>query len=112
MKQTLAECQLIEFKEPSEAVKRLQPLLRGKPVAFRVNDAKMFKKRRVSQPILTITPSTVYGMEGGVLIFAVTGHGCEAVPVTQLKPMALYRTGLSMRVAKFLVRELKELFNQ
>jgi hypothetical protein len=96
--------------EESSAQSVLCPLKEGTPVMFRVRDTKMTKKRRVEEPIILITPSSVYHAGDGALVVSVPGYGCEIIPIDDIKPMYLYRAGLSMRASKILSLELKKLF--
>lgn len=89
----------------------LQPLVYGQPVSLLVSDPKVRIKKRIGKPILFITPSEFYGLDGGSLIFALQGHGCEAMHKNKLKRSYLVRLGLSFRAARLLVSELSRLFN-
>lgn len=107
----MAESHLDRFDEP-KAPHILVPLKRGRAVAMRVNDKRIRKKKRVEDVILLVTPSETLGMNRGVLVFSLIGYGCEAMPLDNLKASRLYMMGLSMRVAKLLVREIEKLFKQ
>lgn len=101
--------ELIRY-QPRSVNEALQPLLLGKPVALLVQDPKMFKKKRIGDPVLFITPSEVYGLGDDSLILALQGHGCQVEPKGRVKSTRIVLMGLSIGTAKVLTNELNKLW--
>lgn len=100
-----------QHKREFKASKVLLPLLSGRPVTLTVSDVAVIKRKRIKEPVVFITPSTVYGLEGAALVISVQGGGCEIIDRSvAIKPMSVYRTGLSMRASRILASELNILF--
>ena len=91
---------------------KLLPLKVGQPVAFRVHDPRILPKKRVKEPVILLTPSSVYGFNNDKLIISLPGYGCEVVPINEIKPLRLYQVGLSLSTAKILATELNKLFKE
>ena len=88
--------------------KSLEPLLSGKPVVFSINDPRMREKKRIKQPLIFLQP--IYPSGKTLLLVSIPGYGSEIVDPKTVRPMELFRAGLSMRAAKILAEELKILF--
>lgn len=110
MTMSLVEYQRVKEFEAPTAHEYLWPLKVGVPVVLKINDSKMRKKTRVAEPMMFITPSQNFHLGDGSLIVAITGFGCEVVPIDDIKPMAFYWAGLSMKASKLLSSELRKLF--
>ena len=97
--------------EESKSLSRLQPLLSGAQVAFSIHDWYMRKKKRITVPIVILTPIDVDNCgRKDMLLVSVPGYGAEIVNPRSVKPIELYRAGFTIRSAKVLTTEIKTLF--
>ena len=88
----------------------LAALLDNRCVALPIKDKKMRLKKRVQHPILMIAPTSVYGIDGGNFVFSMPGYGSEIIDIRDIKPLLLYRLGMTMRASNILANEIKSLF--
>lgn len=97
--------------EQTLASRLLSPLLRGKPVILELDDPRLPKRKRIDKPLLFITPVTVYGRLSSKIMVALQSHGCEVIDTLEhIKPIALYRLGINMRLSIQLADELNRVF--
>lgn len=90
----------------------LAPLKQGKPVVLIVHDARAPKKKRAMEPLLFLTPLTIYGQLSTKLNVAYQAHGCEVVDTAErITPMVFIRVGMSPKLAAILAKELTTLFH-
>lgn len=86
---------LVEYQQQDVDELLLRPLASGRPVALRVTDRRLPKKKRVDTPLLFITPLSLYGGSTDTLVFSLQAYGCEVVPIRLLKPSRLRPLGLA-----------------
>ena len=104
--------ELIAYQPKNDSIiESLTPLKFGNPVSFKVTDPSMRKKKRIKIPVLFIIPAVGLNLGTDSLIVAMEGYGCEVIPKYDIKPMSLYRVGLSMKASKILAKELNKIFN-
>ena len=98
-------------EEQKQMARLLWPLKDGTPVCLSVTDPMMRRKRRIPDPVLFITPSQAYGVDGGYLVFSLQGGGCEVLPLTDLNHTLLFRIGLSMNAARNIVMAIQRVLS-
>lgn len=106
------ETRLVEspILEQSHAESRLSPILEGKPVAFFIKDSSMRRKKRIGIPVVFVHPLDNFGTN--TVLVSVPGYGAEVVDPATVKPLELYKAGLTMKAAKALANEMKSLFEK
>lgn len=98
-------------KRESDELSLLRPLLQNKCVALAISDVKMYKKKRVKDPILLISPMSLYGLDKKQFLFSIPGYGSEIVDLDTVKAHTLsFRLGLTMKASNILINEIKSLF--
>lgn len=113
----LATCRLPALDNPQKirfdiAKCLLAPLKSGRPVVLQVNDLRSPKKKRATEPLLFLTPFTVYGQLSSKINIAYQAHGCEVVDTREkITPMVFIRIGMSPRLAITFANVLSELFS-
>ncbi len=89
----------------------LRPLKRGVPVALRIEDKRLPKRKRVEHPLLLITPMAIYGRPSSQMAISVQTHGCEIVDTRdRIAPIVFMRMGLSAALSTAMATELTSLF--
>lgn len=87
----------------------LGPLRQGKTVILRVEDPKLFKKKRNYKPVLVLTPVVQLGLDAPALLVSFPPYGSELLDTRyDLKVVRLARLGLSLGMAKALADALKK----
>lgn len=90
---------------------RLRPLLDGKAVALVVKDVRIHTKKRVTLPLLFLTPGSLYGLHD-VLVISFWGNGCEVAQTNQeIRPVVFHRLGITGKDAVVLARALSNLYH-
>jgi hypothetical protein len=85
----------------------LKPLAEGKPVVLKVNDPFLYRKRRLSTPILVMVeiPDT------GILLVSLPAYGSELIDLTKaVKVSTMLRLGLNARLSRALVDALNTFY--
>lgn len=99
-------------KTRQEEYNPLSPLKEGKPVTLVIHDKLMFRKRGIENPILIISPLSLYNIEGNGLLFSLPGYGSSIQEIGKFRKTQLYTMGLSAKGAKALIEKLNELFKK
>lgn len=89
----------------------MAPLLQGRAVWLRVEDARLPRKTRKYKTLLVIAPLVSLGVDRQYLLVAMPPYGSEIVdPETDLKATVFARLGLSFSLARALVDAIKKLY--
>lgn len=114
MQSELITYQPSEEYQEDDVLRILSPLLNGEGITLVVSDSRIMKKRRLkgNKPVLFIAPLECFQPKSDdpYLVIGLQGHGCEVVPIDDIKSTILHRVGLSMQSSKILKAALEKLY--
>lgn len=89
----------------------LYKLAEGRPVVLRVDDQRLFKRKRAEKPVLFLTPLSVYGPPSSMLMVSLPAHGSELIETKDdIRAISFMRLGLSASLSKAIASELNKVF--
>jgi hypothetical protein len=100
---------LIEDQRHSSALQTLfSSLTKGKSVVLRVNDPRLMKKKRITDPLLFITPVAHFNV-----LVSMPGYGSELIDISKpIRLIQLMRLGLNAILSRALGDELTSLYER